>query len=153
VALQPHCPFVRQTFPKVPAVQLTQVPLAPQAVEAVPGKQVPLEAAEQQPVWQGADVPQGKVQRWVALSQETALLGQLAMVLHPHCPPPVTATQRLPAVPAVYWAGQSRQAPPLLPHAALAVPATQVPFWQQPPLQTWVALQVLVQTWVVVLQA
>lgn len=96
---------------------------------------------------------QGKVHRWVVESQAAVVLGQLAMVLHPHCPPPVAATQILPAAPAVYCVGQSTQAPPSLPHAVSAVPAAQVPFWQQPLLQVWVALQVVVQVWVEVSQA
>jgi len=47
----------------------------------------------------------------------------------------------------VLWAAQSVHWPPLVPHAAAAVPATQVPFEQQPPLHTWLceheAVQVL----------
>jgi hypothetical protein len=134
-------------------VQSTQVPLVPQVVFAVPAMQIPLLVAEQQPVGQGVLESQARTQRWVVVSQAAVVEGQLAMVLHPHCPPPVTATQMFPAVPAVYSAGQSRQAPPSLPQAVLAVPAAQVPLSQQPPLQGWFTLQVVVQVWVVVSQA
>jgi len=41
-------------------VQSTQAPVVPQAVSAVPGAQA---VAEQQPVWQGTVLLQGKVQR------------------------------------------------------------------------------------------
>lgn len=47
---QPHRPVARQMFPTVPAVQSTQIPLAPQAVLAVPAMQIPLVVAEQHPV-------------------------------------------------------------------------------------------------------
>jgi hypothetical protein len=153
VELQPQDPLVRQTFPTVPAVQSTQTPLAPQAVSATPALQVPPVAAEQQPVEHGVVELQDRRQRWAVVSQLTAVLGQFVLELHPHCPPPEIATQMFPAVPAVNSAGQSEQAPPLLPHAALAVPTTQVPLWQQPVLQVWVALQVVVHLLVLVSQA
>jgi hypothetical protein len=151
--LHPHFPVVRQTWPSVLAVQSTQVPLAPQAASAVPARQLPPTVAEQQPVWQGVLESQASVHRLVVVSQATAVPGQSAFVAHPHCRAPPVVTQVSPAAPAVYCAGQSRQAPPLLPHAASAVPATQDPLWQHPPLQVWVALQVVVQVWVDVSQA
>jgi hypothetical protein len=142
-----------QTFPSVleAAVQSEQSPVVPQASSAVPSWQVPLVAAEQQPAGQGLPESQVKTQR--SLVQAEAVAGQSAMEVHPHCPPPVTAMQTSPAVPAANSAGQSEQVPPSLPHVASAVPATQVPLSQQPPLQVWVAVQVVVQVLVVVSQA
>ena len=94
VPLQPHCPLARQTLPVVPAVQSAHWPAAPQEVASVPGWQVPLEAAEQQPVTQaGVGTPQVKLQRWVVPSQPVAVPGQSPMTLQPHWPPPVTAVQ------------------------------------------------------------
>lgn len=142
-ALQPHCPLARQTLPAVLAVQSTHAPLVPQAAFAVPGRQV-LEAAAQQPAWHG--VPgraHAKLHRCVVVLQALAVAGQSPIALHPHCPPPVTAMQVSPPVPAVNNAPQSLHAAPLLPHVAVAVPATQVPAAQQPSLQSWLALQVV----------
>jgi hypothetical protein len=152
--LQPQAPD-RQRFPSVlvAAVQSAQIPVEPQASAAVPTMQVPLVAAEQQPDGQGVLESQAKVQRPVVVSQDVALAGQWVVLVHPHCPPPDTATQRLPAVPAANSAGQSEQAPPSVPHVAAAVPGTQLPLSQQPPLQVWVALQEMVQVLLVVSQA
>ena len=67
----------------------------------------------------------------------------------PHWPPPLTGSHACPCA----FPPQPEQAPPLLPHWVTAVPATQIPPAQQPPLQAWDALQAVVQRCVVVSHA
>ena len=147
--------MVTQTCPLLLAVQSEHVPLAPHALFAVPGKQV-LVVEEQHPAGQSTVELQANTQSLVVLLQELAVFGQSLMLLQPHCPPPVTAMQESPAVPAANRVAQLAQSPPLFPQVPSAVPALQVPLVaavQQPSLQGWVELQLVVHWCVVVLQA
>jgi hypothetical protein len=74
--------------------------------------------------------PQSDWHEWIA-SEQAVIEAQSVAALQPQSP----ATHAL-LVPCV---AQSLHAPPFVPHAAAAVPVTQVPFAQQPPLHAWVA--------------
>jgi len=122
-ALHPHKPEMRQAVPLALPLQLLQiVPTAPQAACAVPGWQVPLADAEQQPDWHAVDDEQALMHKLPV--HDDAPAWQSLSMLQPHCPPPATTTQRWP-----FWLlPQGLQVPPLLPQAA-----TSVPVWQVPP--------------------
>jgi hypothetical protein len=60
--------------------------------------------------------------------------------LQPHAPPPPVIKHCAP----IMLAEHATHAPPLAPHCALVVPATQLLLKQQPPLHSWVAVQVVV---------
>ena len=67
-------------------------------------------------------------------THEVAPSGQSPRLLHPHCPPPITATQMRPPSCSEHEA----QTPPVAPQAAMSTPFAQLPFMaavQQPPLQ------------------
>jgi hypothetical protein len=84
-----------------------------------------------------------ETQRCVVVSQVP--VGQSLFALQPHAP----ATQAVPIV----LPAQLTHAAPLAPHSLAAVPLTQVPPVQQPPLHGELALQPATQLCVVVLQA
>lgn len=99
-------------------------PLPPHAVSAVPATQVP---SEQQPPLQ-AELPTPQFVLHVFDRRLQALpAGQSPTTAHPQTP----LTHALPFALFV----QSAQAPPPVPHALPADPATHVPAEQQPPLQ------------------
>jgi len=104
-------------------------PVLPQFEFAVPTRQVPLAAAEQQPPLQAWFWLQAVVHRWVVVLQEYCAAQSVA-ALQPQAP----ATQMWPLL----LAEQFRHRPPAAPHVVAAVPARQVPLAaaeQQPPLQ------------------
>ena len=94
---------------------------------------MPDAALEQQPVGQGCVESHVNVQ--MPPPHPCAPAPQSVTVAQPHWPPPLTGSQACPCV----LAPQPLQAPPLLPHWLTAVPATQVPPAQHPPLHGWVA--------------
>ncbi len=94
---------------------------------------MPPTAAEQHPVGQWCVESHVNVQ--IPPEHPWAPGPQSLTVAHPHWPPGLTGSQARPCV----LAAQLLHAPPLLPHAAGAVPATQVPDAQHPPLHGWVA--------------
>jgi hypothetical protein len=143
---QPQAAPPRQTVPaSAGATQLVHAwPVAPQEAFAVPTRQVPPTAAEQQPSRQACPLPHEVVQAWVVVSQAVPD-GQSRLVLQPQ----VRATQALPASAAT----QSEQAPCASPQLVLAVPGWQVPLAQQPPLQGRVGEHEEVQAWVTSSQA
>jgi hypothetical protein len=155
-ALQPHARVdAMHTDPAAFPWQLTQAPDPPHAVLLVPGwHELP---DPQHPAVQGeAGSEHEKVQRSVVVLQPALFAGQLALVAHPHCPPPVTTSQALPLVPAVKPAVQLAQRPPLFPQDAVSVPTWHVPpvaAEQQPPLQGCDVLQLVVHVLVVVSHA
>jgi len=128
---QPHMPPVRQALPTVPEVQLVQAP--PLTPHAVAGTAVEMDAH-------------------LLVASQQKPVPQLA----PAAPTPQVDVH----APAVEQVGvpppQGAQAPPLFPHLALSVPATQLgvaaALSQQPPLHAvWLAPHLVSQPWVVVL--
>jgi hypothetical protein len=101
-------------------------PDAPHADGAVPGWHIPL--AQQAPLhgW----VALHAVTHASVLASHAEPAGQSAALEQPQVPPVCPGTHAEPML----FALQSRQAPPLAPHAVLARPATHEPAWQQPPL-------------------
>jgi hypothetical protein len=105
--------------------QALQTPAAPHAESDVPGRQVPLVAAEQQPPLQAWRDEHDVVHAPVVVSHACPV-GQSLASPHPHVRldrqtgPDVLVSQELHA--------------PLVPHAATVVPAAQMPALQQPPL-------------------
>ena len=115
VALQPHTPVVRQAVPFALLVQSTHtVPAAPHSVVLVPGWQLPLVDAEQQPEPHIVVAEQELTHRCLAPSQELAPVAQSASVPQPHCPPPGAGSQRCPLALLAHAAHTA----PVLPHAA-----------------------------------
>jgi hypothetical protein len=151
--VQPHAPVVRQAGPLELVAQLTQIePAAPHAVGSVPTSHTPLVADEQQPDRHGTDEEHAFTHRPFAWSHEGEVVGQSAICLQPHWPPPDTVAHLWP-----FWLlVQVAHRPPLAPHARSSVPVWQVPAVaaeQQPPLQGVFKSQALPQVWVVELQA
>jgi hypothetical protein len=72
--------------------------------------------------------PQSCWHEWIAIEQAFSR-EQSEAAPQPQTPP----TQAL----LLPWVAQSVQAPPLVPHAAAAIPTTHVPPAQQPPLHVW----------------
>lgn len=90
----------------------------------------PVMRFEQHPLLQPVLAPpQSCWHEWMA-SEHALRVAQSVAALQPQAPP--THPMLLPGV------TQSVHMPPLVPHAAPAVPATQVPFAQHPPLHVWV---------------
>jgi hypothetical protein len=143
--LQPHFE-ARQRWPLLEMVQSAHNPAAaPQALLPVPAAHTPL---EQQAPLHGWAALQPVVQTWLVLSQ-AAPDEQSPGLLQPHAPPPATVTQAEPTpFPEQLW-----HDPPVAPQAPCAVPRTQMPPWQQPPLQGSVGLHEVEQLLVVRLQA
>jgi hypothetical protein len=164
-------------------VQSVQGPLLPQALPAVPAAQVlPLQQPPLQLVW--AASPQVVSQTWVSLlhallgGQSPCWLHPQAPLRHtwpalaaaqlaahwwllqqvpPPQPPLPTLPQALVQAPAAQVGmplAHTAHAPPVVPQAPLAIPMTQLPAWQQPPLHMeWFASPHGVShTWVIVLQ-
>ena len=137
--------------------QAAQVrPFEPQALFADPERHVPPSGLEQQPPLQSTVVEQ-VVRHVCAVGSQATFVAQSLPPLHPHDPPNplVLETHAVPALtPAQLW-----QAAPFGPQAPADWPFVQVPLAppsapaQQPPLQSWVALQALVQAWVAVSHA
>lgn len=153
--LHPHAPVcATHAEPVRLPVQSTQDPELPHWVMLVPGAHEPF--APQQPAAHAAFAEQVSVQSPVARLQPALVEGHSAFVVQPHWPPPATASQVLPLVPAPKVVLQSEQRPPLFPHTAALVPARHVPFAaaeQQPPLQVWVELHAVVHVLLVGSQA
>jgi hypothetical protein len=123
--VHPQLP-VGQTWPLGFAAQLAHAaPVVPHAGATVPGAQVP---PLQHPPLQGCVASHDVVQTPLL---HAVSAGQSADVLQPQ----PAARHTCPLVAAV----QLAQAAPDVPQAPLAVPATQVPLLQQPPLHGWVA--------------
>jgi len=143
--VQPHWPppvTASQACPWVLPEQLLQLlPLFPQAFADVPAVHDPL--LQHPPLH--ADVPLHAVVHTPLLPQ-AVFAGQSAALRQPHVPP---ASQNEPAAPC----GQFVHGPPFKPQAPDAVPATQLPPLQQPPLQMAFAPHDEVHVWVVVLHA
>jgi hypothetical protein len=137
--LQPQA-LITQALPCALEVQSTQArPLPPQPVTAVPAEQLP---AMQQPPLHGCDAEQVVVHRCVVVLQALPM-AQSVVPLQPQEPPPETISHTLPfGLPVQLW-----QAPPPTPQAVCMVPTTHEPDEQQPPLHSWVAVQVAVQRW------
>jgi hypothetical protein len=135
--LQPQCP-VTHLGPAALPVQSTHCDPLPQALSAVPALQVPPLGAEQQPLVQACVEPQLFTQ--VPEVQAAAPPPQSPMLLQPQAPPPETARHTWPMV----LAAQLAHRPPPTPQAVLATPLVQVLPLQQPPLQAWVASQLVV---------
>jgi hypothetical protein len=124
-----------QTWPCVDDEQSLHAPPFPQALVASPDRQLPL---WQQPFEQGLITEQTIGQLCVDGSQAIPG-GQSPFTLQPQTPPmqtcPLGALE------------QSRQSPPLAPHAFIVPPPTQVPWVsamlgsQQPPWHSWPGLQ------------
>lgn len=134
--LQPQLPPM-QAVPLGLPEQLTQAPPEePQVGVVLPALQV---LPAQQPPLQVWAPPHDNTQLWVPGSQACTPL-QSPGRLQPQVPPPVTARHTPPAALAM----QLVQLPPLAPQLACVVPPTQVPLWQQPPWQGWLAPQALV---------
>lgn len=155
-ALHPHASVdAMQTEPAAFPAQVTQAPDPPHEVLLVPGRHDPPDP--QQPAVQGeAGSEHENVQRSVVVLHPALLAGQLAVVVQPHCPPPVVGSHALPLVPAVKPAVQLAHRPPLLPHAVVPVPAWHVPpvaAEQHPPLHDCVELHDVVHVLVVVSHA
>jgi hypothetical protein len=112
-------------------------------VGVVPGWQEPVGVPAQQPVGQVCDALHVKPQ--IPPVQPCAPAAQSAIVVHPHCPPPLTGSQTCPCV----LPAQLPHAPPLFPHWPGAVPATHLPPAQHPPLQGCAALHAVVHRCVV----
>lgn len=146
--LQPQPVPPTQAWPSGDAVQSPQVPDVPQ-VTGVGGAQTALTVTfgQQLPV-QPTTLLQVVAHRCVALSQLEPI-GQSLLA------PGLLQPQNLPAwqtwpVDAV---AQLMQAPPSAPHLASAVPGTQVPLSQHPPLHGCVGLQAVVQACIMTLHA
>jgi hypothetical protein len=129
--LHPHRP-VTHTCPIVEVVQSAhRLPLPPHALAALPPRQVPLLAAEQQPDTQGVCAPQ-VLTHWLPVHDELPF-GQSASELQPQRPPPAVAWHRCPIALLVH----EPHVAPLAPQSFTPVPGSQVPFRQQPPLHGW----------------
>lgn len=103
-------------------------PDPPHCVSRAPATQAPPVARlVQQPPLQPVFAPPQSPWHECRVSEHAASDGQSAATLQPHRP----LTQALPTL----WPAQLVQRPPLAPQAAPAVPVTQVPPEQQPPLQ------------------
>jgi hypothetical protein len=129
-ALQPQIWLLKHTWPRPLDVQLAQAtPPVPQAVLLVPATQVvPLQQPVGQFVLSQTQTP--FTQCWPAAQGE-----------------PVEPQTHAPLVQLSAVIPQATQVRPLLPHAVMLLPATQVPLAQQPPLQGLVGLQAPLQTW------
>lgn len=138
-----------QTWPVAAMAQSTQSAPVAHALFAVPAMQTPF---AQQPLGQGELAEQGDWQRCLVGSQPPDGIGQSETALQPHWPPSFTGSQRWPRASFA----QAEQTTPPAPHAAGAVPATQVPLvaaLQQPPLQGEALSQAVPHRCVVALQA
>jgi hypothetical protein len=141
---QPHTP-ARQAWPTALMLQsLHEAPLAPQvfaaapALQVVPAQHPPLQlCVEEQTLVHTCPLPHA---RWV---------GQSVGPAQPQLPPPVVDKHCPPAVLEV----QSAHARPFAPQVPVAVPVTQVPFEQQPPLHGCEGEQLRVHVLVPRLQA
>jgi hypothetical protein len=135
--LQPHA-LITHACPLADVEQSRQArPLAPQLAAPVPPLQLP---AEQQPPLHACDAEQLVVHKCVVVLH-AVFIAQSVVAPQPHAPPPATISHTVP----LGLATQVVHAPPPVPHAVCAVPGTQVPLEQQPPLQVCVAVQVVVQ--------
>jgi hypothetical protein len=157
--VQPHVwfepPLETQFRFVAPAVQLVHAPAeSPHVAGCESSAQVP--AAQQAPLH--GCVPSHVVLHELGLPVEprqACTVGHSVSEVQPQLPPPATASHVLPTLLLTH----DPQMPPAEPHAACAVPCTQVPWVppslisQHPPLQSCVTLHAVVQAWVVVLQA
>jgi hypothetical protein len=122
----PPEPPTTHAAPMLEPVQSWQLPpLAPQVGLLVPATQLP---PEQQPPLHGC-IDEHELVHLCVDPSHACPLGQSLAELQPHVP----ATQAF-SEPIV----QSVQAPPVLPHTPAALPMTQVPPLQQPPLHSCV---------------
>jgi hypothetical protein len=136
--MQPHCCVAMHTWPVAALVQSLQLaPGAPHAVVALPPLQVP--PLQQAPL-HGWLVEQPVVHAPAAVSHAEPA-GQSPVPAQPHAPPPPTAPHTAPMLEVV----QSTHAPPAAPHAFEAVPPTQLPPEQQPPLHALVGPHAIAQ--------
>jgi hypothetical protein len=144
--MQPQPTPVTHWWPLAFVEQSVQLrPFVPHAVGEVPGEHMP---PVQQPPLHACDAVQVVV-HWCIVVLQAEPIAQSVVPLQPQLPPPVTAEQRVPFGLVV----QSLQEPPEAPQVVCAVPATQVPAEQQPPLHSCVAVQVFVQRWKLVSHA
>jgi hypothetical protein len=89
------------------------------------------------------------VTHWCIVVSQAEPAGQSPVMLQPHEPPLASPMQTAP----IELDPQGAQAAPESPHLAVAVPSTQVPPEQQPPLHSWVGEQVATHRCVPVLHA
>lgn len=140
--------FVETVHPQFPLtqpeptgfpVQLTQAPELPQTVGSWPVTHTPW---LQQPPSHGLESLQAEVHRLVAVLQVPSVHEEFTV--QPQFPPPEAAMHSFPALDPT----QPMHKPPVLPHCAAAVPATQVPpsiaNEQHPSLQGELAEQAVV---------